>query len=255
MKIALFLKDSLAESDLPTLLISKISEHGFDFDQEHPDVVIFVGGDGTFLRAVQEYIEDIDNIMFVGLNQGSLGFYANYFTNEVDRLLTDLQNDDYLVHSFRLLESEINGFPIYAVNEIRIENPFHTLIANVLVNNKYFETYRGNGLCISSSAGSSAYNKSLGGAVISPDLEVLQISEIAPINNRAFQSFGSSLILNRDSVVSLQGDFSDAVVGYDHLTASEEPHQINIMLSDKKVSLIYKENHNFISHLNEAFIK
>ena len=255
MKVALFLKESIKESELPTLLISKISEYGFSFNPENPDIVIFVGGDGTFLRAVQEYINQIDRVKFVGINQGSLGFYADYLDGEIDRLFNDLSSDNYQSHSFSLLETNLNGDILYSVNEVRIENPFHTLTANVLVNDIHFETYRGNGLCVSTTLGSSAYNKSLGGAVVEPGLEVLQISEIAPINNRVYHSFGSSLLLSKDSVIRIEGEFYDAVVGYDHLTASEEPHNIKIRLSDKKVTLIYKIDHSFVSHLHEAFLK
>ena len=78
MKIALFIKSELEDEDLSTFLISKISEYGFDFNQDDPDVVLFVGGDGTLLRAAHEYINNIDNISFLGIHQGKLGFYTGY---------------------------------------------------------------------------------------------------------------------------------------------------------------------------------
>ena len=226
-----------------------------DFDPDHPDVVIVVGGDGTFLRAIQEYIDQIDNLMFVGVKEGSLGFYTDYLTEEIDELLRDLSLEEYKTHTFRLIESKINNHKFYSINEARIENPFHTLIANIYVNDVFFETYRGNGLCVSSTLGSSAYNKSLGGSVVVPGLEVLQLVGIAPINNRVYHSFDSPLVLPGNVKIRIEGDFSDAVVGYDHLTSTDEPQDLLITLSDKCVTIIYKKDHSFISHLHEAFIK
>ena len=253
MKIGLFVKDELIDSDIPTLIVSKISEYGFTFDQEHPEVVIFVGGDGTFLRAVHTYIEDIDNILFVGINKGSLGFYTDFSLEDIDNILISLSNDEFNLHSFRILEGTINSDKIYAVNEIRIENPFHTLNAKVYIDDEEFETFRGNGLCVCSSLGSSAYNKSLGGSVVLPQLETLQLTEIAPINNRLYNSLGSSLVLSKDSKIMLTGDFEEIVVGYDHLTFSETSDCLLIKLSDKRVNVIYKNTHSFIAHLREAF--
>ena len=196
MKIGIFIKKELEDEELSTFLISKISEHGFDFDQENPDVVIFVGGDGTLLRAVHEYIEDIDNISFLGIHQGRLGFYTGYTLEEIDEALSDLENDDYRLQTTRLIEARVASRTVYAVNEVRLENPFHTFTSDVYINDELLETFRGNGLVISSSNGSSAYNKSLGGAVISPELETLQLTEIAPINNRVTRSLNSSFYMN-----------------------------------------------------------
>ena len=53
----------------------------------------------------------------------------------------------------------------------------------------------GDGLCISTPSGSTAYNKALGGALIHPSLEAIQIAEIASINNRVFRTVGSPLVL------------------------------------------------------------
>ena len=48
----------------------------------------------------------------------------------------------------------------------------------------FFERFRGDGLCVSTPTGSTAYNKSLGGAVVHPTLDVLQLTEVSSINNR-----------------------------------------------------------------------
>ena len=254
MNLALFLKPELEETDIATYLISKMSEHGFDLDQEEPDVVIFVGGDGTLLRAVQTYINDLDHIKFVGINEGSLGFFASYTIDEVDELLSDLASGSYYSNRHRLLQASFNDKTIYAVNEIRIENPFHTLISDVRINGQYLETFRGNGLVISSSYGSSAYNKSLGGAIVFPEMESMQLTEIAPINNRIYRSLNSSLVLPIDCLVEFDCKNAEVVVGYDYLTVSTKIDRVEIVASNYSLEIIHKEDYSYIKQLSEGFL-
>lgn len=254
MKIALFLKPELEESDIATFLISKMSEHDFDLDQENPDVVMFVGGDGTLLRAVQTYINDIPHIKFVGINEGSLGFYAGYDIDQIDELLNDLENNSYTLRKNSLIKATFGEKTIYAVNEIRIENPFHTLISDVSINNEFLETFRGNGLVVASSNGSSAYNKSLGGAIVVPELNTLQLTEIAPINNRVYSSINSSIVMPGSYKIQFACTNTELVVGYDYLTISTKIETIEISNSDLRLEIIYPGDHSFVNHYRGAFI-
>lgn len=257
MKIALFIKESIENSDeISTLLVSKISEYGFDFDQDNPDVVIVVGGDGTLLRAIHEYITVLGDIKFVGIHQGSLGFACGYDLNEIDELFTHLSSNLCTELELPLIEANFENDTIYAVNEIRIENPFHTLISDVLIDGELLEKFRGNGLVVSTSFGSSGYNKSLGGAVIPPNLKLMELQGIAPINNRVFQSLNSPLILSDENEVMFEGNFDDCVIGYDHLTKStNNSSSVLIKLSNKKMTILYKPKHSYFEQLGKAFIK
>ena len=256
MKIGLFVRKDLIENNFSNYLKEKVLSCGFEIDNKEPEVVIVAGGDGTFLRAVHHYLDKINEIKFIGINKGSLGFFSSYEGEEVDRLLADLLSDELESASFKLLEASFNGNFIYAVNEIRIENPFHTQISDVYINNEFLETFRGNGLVVSSSMGSSAYNKSLGGAVVLPNLEVLQLSEIAPINNKMYRPLSSSLICDENSIITFKGDLSSVVLGFDHeiMEIDDDLREINFSLSNKKVTLLSKPGHSHISILNKAFI-
>ena len=66
---------------------------------------------------------------------------------------------------------------------------------DVEIRGQHFERFRGDGLCISTPSGSTAYNKALGGAIIHPSISAIQLAEIASINNRVFRTVGSPLIL------------------------------------------------------------
>ena len=254
MKIGLFIKEELNETDIATYLISKINEHGFDFDNDNPDAVIYVGGDGTFLRAVHEYLDKLDDIVFAGINEGSVGYYPQFSIDEIDEIL-DLIDDCSFYRTQKLLSAKIGDKTIYAINEIRIENPFHTLICEVFVDEVFLETYRGNGLSVSTCGGSGAYNRSLGGAIVSPQLEAIQLTEIAPINNYKYRSLNSSLVLSGKETIILKGDFAEAVVGYDHLTISSNSNYIEFALSNKEVKVFKTNDFDYINKLYDTFIK
>lgn len=255
MKISLFYKENKIEKSTVEMLLDKISKAGFEIDKTNPDVVIYIGGDGTFLRAVHHYLDKLDQIKVVGLNRGHLGFFASFEEDEVDLLLAKLKENKLISKSYPLLKAEIGKSNIYAVNEIRIESPFQTLISEVEINGKRLESFRGNGLVVSSALGSSAYNKSLGGAVISSYLEAFELTEIAPINNRVYSSLHSSLILDKNSEIILTPKTSNILVGYDQLIKEDlDTALIKLSLSDKRVSLIYKEDYDYIAHLAKTFI-
>lgn len=254
MRIGLFIKNKVINENEELAIKNTILSFGHELDDDQPDLVISIGGDGTFLKAVQKYIDRIDEVMFLCLNKGKLAFFSDFYVEDLE----DVLKDDSLsnVVRFRLLETEVDGDKIYAVNEIRIENPFHTLISDVYVNSDFLENFRGNGLVVSSSLGSSAYNKSLGGALIDTSLELIQLTEVAPINNYLFSSLHSPLVVPSDSSITFKGDFRNIVLGYDHLVKSNPyVNEIKISLSNKYVSLIWKKDHNHIKRLNESFIK
>lgn len=259
MKISIYYK----ESELSNLICDKITtlanKHGIEFSDVEPDVVFYVGGDGTFLRAVQKYRLKLDKITFIGIHSGHLGFFYDYGVEEVEDAFNSILNKDYELGHHPLLKAELTYEDdttrgIYAVNEIRIENPFHTLVSDVLIDNVRFETFHGNGLLVSSPLGSSAYNKSIGGALITSDLDVLQITEIAPIQNRSSRSIGSSLILGGDKKIEFIGDLKNVVVGYDHLFNDiSNVKKVEVSLTEKQIKIAHKKGYSHLRKIRESF--
>ena len=261
MKVTVFTSPNRNDIDFKKTVITSLKENGFTIDDKNPDVVIHLGGDGTFLRSVHNYIDKLDTIKFVGLCIGTLGFFYDYQRDDLNALIEDLKTNNYNVSSHRILETKIDyekkSETIYGVNEIRIENPFHTLICDVSINGEYLETFRGNGLLACSSLGSSAYNKSLGGALLPHDLDLLELTEIVSIQNNAFNSVGSPLILDAETHVLLKGQFTqNAVVGFDYSTSkNESPVALDIFLSKKKVNIIRRKTYSYVNSIRKSFIK
>lgn len=260
MKIAVFVNEHKPIGDVEKLIINEAISHGLTIDNDNPDVVIFVGGDGTFLWAVHHFLPIIQSVKFIGVGTGNLGFFYDFHPNDIDQLFSLLKENKLEESSHHLLEGQIlteSGVEtVYAVNEIRLENPFHTLICDVEINREILETYRGNGLVVSSSLGSSAYNKSLGGSLIDHSLDLLELTEIATIQNNINRSLGASLVISGDSKITFSGSFKEALIGYDNVVINQNNAlRLEVYRSDKMFRLLHSPEYKYIKSLRRSFIK
>ena len=179
--------------------------YGLQLDKEMPQIVISIGGDGTMLKAFHHFIDQIEHIAFIGIHTGHLGFYADWKKEELNELVQLLQEHDAphklqsTIAQYPLIQLDIHTRSIdttyIALNEFTLKSMNGTLVAEIHINGVPFEMFRGDGICVSTPSGSTAYNKAIGGAMIHPSIEALQIAEIASINNRVFRTLGSALIL------------------------------------------------------------
>jgi NAD+ kinase len=151
-----------------------------------PDLVLSVGGDGTFLETVLK-VRDF-GIPIAGVNTGRMGFLANISEEEIGHSIDLLCRGEYLVIERSLIEIKKPGGLFdtgssTALNEITIQKSDPSMITiNVYVDDTYLNTYWSDGLIISTATGSTAYNLSVGGPILSPEDESIIISPISPHN-------------------------------------------------------------------------
>jgi len=151
-----------------------------------PDLVLSVGGDGTFLETVLK-VKDL-GIPIAGVNTGRMGFLANISADEIGHSIDMLCKGEYEVIERCLLEITkpmdiFEGNGSSALNEITIQKADLSMISiSVFVNETHLNTYWADGLIVSTATGSTAYNLSVGGPILSPEDESIIISPIAPHN-------------------------------------------------------------------------
>ena len=246
--------------EILNLIKSESAKYGLEIDNDNPDVVFSIGGDGTFLKTVHKYFDKLDKISFVGINSGTLGFFYDFVKEDIPEIMKLISKEKFTPREYPLLcakaKYENESKEVFAINEIRIENPFHTISCNVLVDDELLESFRGNGLVVSSSLGSSGYNKSLGGSLIDHDLCALEITEVAGLQNRVTSSLHNSLILSGNKKIVFNNIVSPSILGYDHLSIQdeEELQEVVIGYSDKKVKIIYKDNHSYTQRIRKSFV-
>jgi NAD+ kinase len=160
--------------------------NGLTYNSESPNLVLSVGGDGTFLETVLK-VKDA-GIPIAGVNTGRMGFLANISADEIGNSIDMLVKGEYDVIGRCLLEltkpSDIfGGNTSCALNEITIQKADLSMISiNVFVDETHLNTYWADGLIVSTATGSTAYNLSVGGPILSPEDESIIISPIAPHN-------------------------------------------------------------------------
>jgi NAD+ kinase len=251
-------KEDLGSRELGQKIRTALISHHKEIDENNPQCVVTVGGDGTFLHAVHKF-KHISEVVFVGLHTGTLGFFTNYEKDEVDTLIDHLLNQTPVIESTHLIEARITHEQtvtiLEALNEVRIENIVRTQEIQVYINQELMEIFRGNGLCVSGQAGSTAYNRSIGGAIIVPGIDVLQLTEISGIHNKAYQSIRSPLVLPKDTSITLISDnFKGAKILYDHHVLDlDDVSKVEIITSTKKVNMARYRPTSYIKRLHCLF--
>lgn len=222
----------------------ELIHNGWIDTKEDPELIICIGGDGTFLHAIHKYMDKLNQCSFLAIHTGTLGFFTDYTADEVDLCISDILNKKPSIKDKKLLEIEYLNKKYYAVNEMRIENVIRTQFLEVDIDNKYFETFRGTGMCVSTQSGSTAYNRSLSGAVIEEGLELLQLQEITGIHHKKYSSLGVPYIMKSDRKIEFKSNnFDGAILCYDHQYIHLEGNNpVKICLSDKTFKIAeYRE--------------
>ncbi|KRL04793.1 NAD kinase [Liquorilactobacillus oeni] len=262
MKIAIFANDERLSRSVSQKLRQKFEDTHFIFDEKSPDIVVTVGGDGTLLSAFHKYSALLDSVRFVGVHTGHLGFYTDWRDDEIDDLVISLQSDNGQSISYPLLDVRVTYADkakpenFLALNEATLKRGSATMVADVYIGGERFERFRGDGLCVSTPSGSTAYNKSLGGAVIHPNLKVLQIAEISSINNRVFRTLSSPMIIApNDWITLIPARESDYLLTIDQNSFhSKQVSQLRFKISKKSIHFAKYRHMQFWQRVQDAFI-
>ncbi|MBA5792366.1 MULTISPECIES: NAD kinase [unclassified Flavobacterium] len=253
------------ESDFYQLLKEN---HVLDFTYEtftsHSDIdddtsfFVSIGGDGTMLRAAN-FVKS-KNIPIVGVNTGRLGFLANVQQDAIGFLMPLLFSNQYTLSRRTLIkvdeftEANSNFSVNFALNEITIsrKNSTSMITIETHINNEYLATYWADGIIISTPTGSTGYNLSCGGPIITPDSNCLVITPIAPHNLTS-----RPLIINdrskiRMKVISREPEF---LLSLDSETATigNESH-IEISLANHTVNMVEFPSVTFLKTLRSKLL-
>ncbi|NQN87301.1 NAD kinase [Streptococcus suis] len=261
-KIALLASRNPKSEAVSKELWTKLKEANFILTPKNPDIVISIGGDGMLLSAFHKYEKLIDRVRFVGIHTGHLGFYTDYRDFEVDKLIENLKLDTGAKVSYPILNVKVklaDGRVVEAraLNEATIKRLSKTMVADVIINNVPFERFRGDGISVSTPTGSTAYNKSLGGAVLHPTIEALQIAEVASLNNRVYRTLGSSIVVPKKDKIVIEPKHSDRYsIAVDNKTyVYDNIEKIEYQIDQHKIHFLATPSHtSFWNRVKDAFI-
>lgn len=229
---------------------------------EKPDLVITIGGDGTMLQGFKKHYHP--NANFLGIHSGTLGFYADWDLEEANKLLEKIFDETPETVSYPLIEFKIETAQgeikeIVSLNEAVIKSKdSSTFVIEVYANEQLFEVFRGDGLIVSTPTGSTAYNFSVGGSVLHPSVEAMQIAELAAINNREFRTLGRPFVMPKHHTLDLypKDQRKDVFVSIDGTEYDiSNIRRIRARVSDNKINFVRYRDFPFWQRVKEKFIK
>lgn len=148
------------------------------------DYVISMGGDGTFLKAASRV--GAKGTPIIGVNMGRLGFLADVLPGEVEATLDSLYAGECQIEEHVVIQVEAEGGVLagnpFALNDIAVlkRDDASMISIRTQVDGEFLVNYQADGLIVTTSTGSTAYNLSNGGPIIIPQSSSLCLTPVAP---------------------------------------------------------------------------
>lgn len=262
--INVFANDTVLSKDTKKLLRRKLEKSDFIVPNEYnPDaeLIVCIGGDGSFLETLHRF--DFPDIPFIGINTGHLGFFQELHPSELDEFIFKYKQGKYEIQHLKTVKAVVTSgaerVEYKGLNEILIKGEKSRAVhLNISIGDSFIERFSGDGILVSTPAGSTAYNYSLGGSIVDPRLNLLQVAPIAPMNTTAYRSFTSSLILPPDLSIRINPESSGSqgllIVADSMEHFHESVEEIYLEFSKSIVKLLRFENYDFWTKVKSKFL-
>lgn len=226
---------------------------GNDFEA---DIVISMGGDGTFLEAARRVGNK--EIPILGVNMGRLGFLADVSPFDIKEVIENLYRGEYSIEARSVIEvstptNPLKGYP-FALNEVAVlKHDNSSMISiDVHIDGEHLTTYQADGLIISTPTGSTGYALSVGGPIIVPLAGIFGITPVAPhsLNMRPI-TLKDNAVIELD-IESRSHNFLVAIDGRSE-SCPESTHLV-IKKAPYKIKVFQRKNHSFFSTLRNKLM-
>lgn len=228
----------------------------FEGNKFSADMVLSVGGDGTFLKAASRVGNK--GIPILGINTGRLGFLADITPNEMEETFDEIYQGKFLTEPRRVLKLTCDGHVLkgspYALNEIAVlkRDTSSMITIKACVNNELMNVYQADGLVVSTPTGSTGYSLSIGGPILVPQSGTISITAVAPhmLNVRP-------IVIRDDWEITLEiesrsHNFLIAVDGRSE--PCREGTKLTIQRAKHFVRIVKRCNHNFFNTLRDKMM-
>ncbi|GAX88237.1 NAD+ kinase [Lebetimonas natsushimae] len=221
---------------------------GVDFEDlcKSVDFIVALGGDGTLISVTRRAYK-FDKPVF-GINLGNLGFLTDINPDNVEEFLKKFLKGEYRIDERMVIEIVYNEKKLYAFNDVVISKDIISSMINIQIdtNESFLNTYRGDGLIISTPTGSTAYNLSAGGPVVYPLTESFIITPICPhsLTQRPLV-IPSNFVLE----AKVKENFSKLILDGQEIYDLND--KITIKKAQKPAKLIHRIERNYFDVLRE----
>lgn len=228
----------------------------FEGNNFSADMVLSIGGDGTFLKAASRVGKK--EIPILGINTGRLGFLADILPDQMEDAFDEIYQGNYLAEPRRVLKLTCNGHVLkgypYGLNEIAVlkRDTSSMITIHAYINGEPLNVYQADGLVISTPTGSTGYSLSVGGPILVPQSGTISLTAVAP------HSLNVRPIVIRDDweitldVESRSHNFLIAVDGRSE--TCREGTKLTIKRADYYVRIVKRCHHSFFNTLREKMM-
>ncbi len=260
-KVKIFVNKNEDSLILKGKIIELLKKYCFEVVEEDYDLGIAIGGDGSFLRMLKQ--TNFNNkVYYVGINSGTLGFLQEIKPQDVELFIARINNNDFKLEEISIQETIVKTKKsqkiFFSLNEIVIrDKDLNTVHLKISIDNNSLEMFVGDGILVSTSIGSTAYNLSFGGSIVYGSLHTLQITPIAPLNSKVYRSLLNSVIIPENKVISIipikGNNLIISVDGTNQILKSVI--EIVTKVGDKKIICLRMNEYNYSNIIHEKFLK
>lgn len=260
-KVKIYYNKNKRSNTVYKKLILLLEKYKFSVVEEDYDLAIAIGGDGSLLRLIKQENYNC-NALYVGINSGTLGFLQEVTVDDMEDFIKKVNKNDYQINKVGIQETYVktktNEQYFNSLNEIVIrEKDLNTTYLDVTVEESFLEKFVGDGLLVSTSLGSTAYNLSFGGAIVYDSLHTLQITPIAPLNNKAYRNVRNSIIIPHKRAVYLRPfhrtkNINLSVDGENFIF--EDVEYIRTCVNKKQIPFLRYKDYDYWQKVNDKFI-
>jgi NAD+ kinase len=220
------------------------------------DLAFSIGGDGTFLKTVS-YIRN-SQVPILGINLGRLGFLANIgdaFFEEAMELIFQ-KRYEYQQRSLIRVETEreLFGNDNVAMNEVALlkKDTSSMITVHAYLDDKYLNSYWADGLIVATPTGSTAYNLSCGGPIITPGCQVHILTPVAPHNLNVRPVVVPDKMPIR---LSVEGRERNYLVSLDGVSKNiHQREEVLIRKAEYMINVIKLEDTNFLDTIRNKML-
>ena len=226
---------------------------------EEADFLVSLGGDGTLLSLVRHSYSYGIHKPVVGINAGNLGFLADITLSEVDLFLEQLLEGNYRIDKRMMIEACIRTKEgkekrFFAFNDVVVTRPVISKMANInaYIDGEWFNTYRGDGLIVSTPTGSTAYNLAAGGPMMYP---LTQAFILTPISAHSLSN-QRPLVMPADFTIELSSPEEKVVAMIDGQDSYEMQagDMLVVKVAKEDAKLLHRQERNYFSVLREKLL-
>ncbi|GAT63786.1 NAD kinase [Paludibacter jiangxiensis] len=220
------------------------------------DIALSLGGDGTFLNTAKHV--GSKGIPILGINAGRLGFLSDVADNEIEAALDEIVNHQYQIEERSVLQLITDNSDwqeyAFALNEIALlkQDTSSMMTIHVSVKGELLNSYRADGLIISTPTGSTAYSMSVGGPIVVPQSNTFIL---APVASHTLSIRPLIIPDNWELEISISSRSKSFLVALDGRSdVFPQSTNLKIRKAEHTVKVLKRANHTFFNTLKSKLM-